>query len=103
MVFANGMAMAPDGGGLYVVESFAQRVSYVPIQADGSAVEARVVGRSTLPWLEPFLCALYRRWRGLGDLVALVPAVLDLCVAHPHARVAVRAAAEQRVQKVHLR
>lgn len=35
--FANGMAMAPDGKGLYVVESMAQAVSYVPIEADGSA------------------------------------------------------------------
>lgn len=43
MVFANGMAMAPDGAGLYVVESFAQRVSYVPIQPDGSPGEARIV------------------------------------------------------------
>ncbi|MEM7443191.1 MAG: SMP-30/gluconolactonase/LRE family protein [Pseudomonadota bacterium] len=43
MVFANGMALAPDGGGLYVVESFAQRVSYVPIRPDGSPGEASVV------------------------------------------------------------
>ena len=35
--FANGMAMAPDGNGLYVVESNAPCVSYVPILADGSA------------------------------------------------------------------
>ena len=31
MSFANGMAMAPDGKGLYVVESDAPCVSYVPI------------------------------------------------------------------------
>lgn len=43
MVFANGMAMAPDRSGLYVVESFAQRVSYVPIEADGSAGDAKIV------------------------------------------------------------
>jgi sugar lactone lactonase YvrE len=35
--FANGMALAPDGQGLYVVESNAQAVGYVPIAADGSA------------------------------------------------------------------
>ena len=43
MVFANGMAMAPDGLGLYVIESFAQRVSHVPINADGTAGDASVV------------------------------------------------------------
>ena len=37
MDFANGMAMAPDGKGLYVVESDRAQVSYVPINADGSA------------------------------------------------------------------
>lgn len=37
MDFANGMAMAPDGQGLYVVESDRSQVSYVPINADGSA------------------------------------------------------------------
>jgi sugar lactone lactonase YvrE len=37
MRFANGMAMAPDGNGLYVVESHVPCVSYVPILADGSA------------------------------------------------------------------
>jgi sugar lactone lactonase YvrE len=37
MDFANGMAMAPDGKGLYVVESDRSQVSYVPILADGSA------------------------------------------------------------------
>ena len=37
MNFANGMAMALDGSGLYVVESHGPHVSYVPIEADGSA------------------------------------------------------------------
>src|SRR4051812_40712767 len=37
MDFANGMAMACDGNGLYVVESGRAQVSYVPINADGSA------------------------------------------------------------------
>lgn len=37
MDFANGMAMALDGNGLYVVESDRAQVSYVPINADGSA------------------------------------------------------------------
>ena len=37
MQFANGMAMAPDGSGLYVVESDAPQVSFVPIASDGAA------------------------------------------------------------------
>ena len=35
--FANGMALAPDGQSLYVCETFAQKVSRIPILADGSA------------------------------------------------------------------
>jgi sugar lactone lactonase YvrE len=35
--FANGMALAPDGRGLYVVESDRAQVSYIPINEDGSA------------------------------------------------------------------
>lgn len=51
MDFANGMAMAPDGQGLYVVESDASQVSYVPIAPDGSAGAARVAvsGVSNVP------------------------------------------------------
>jgi len=51
MDFANGMAMAPDGQGLYVVESDRSQVSYVPINADGSAGAARVAvsGVDTVP------------------------------------------------------
>lgn len=41
--FANGMAMSPDGGTLYVVETFSSRVSRIPIQTDGSAGDASVV------------------------------------------------------------
>lgn len=36
-VFANGMALSPDGNELYVVESFAEKVSRIAIAADGSA------------------------------------------------------------------
>ena len=42
MNFANGMAMALDGNGLYVVESHGPHVSYVPIEADGSAGTPRI-------------------------------------------------------------
>ncbi len=41
--FANGMALAPDGAALYVVESFAQRVVRLPILADGRPGPAEVV------------------------------------------------------------
>lgn len=37
MRFANGMAMAPDGSGLYVIESNAAQLAFVPIEEDGSA------------------------------------------------------------------
>lgn len=43
MHFANGMAMAPDRSGLYVVESTRARLSFVPIGPDGRAGEPRVV------------------------------------------------------------
>ena len=43
MAFANGMAMAPDGAGLYVVESNAACISYVPILANAEAGTRRVV------------------------------------------------------------
>lgn len=51
MDFANGMAMAPDGQGLYVVESDRAQVSYVPINGDGSAGAPRLVvgGVSNVP------------------------------------------------------
>ncbi|SMY09749.1 SMP-30/gluconolactonase/LRE family protein [Flavimaricola marinus] len=51
LCFANGMAMAPDNSGLYVVESMKARLSFVPIAPDGSAGAARVVteGLETVP------------------------------------------------------
>lgn len=42
LYFANGMALAPEGDALYVVESFARRVVRIPIRPDGSAGEAEV-------------------------------------------------------------
>ena len=41
--FANGMAMAPDRKGLYLVESHVPGVSYVPIEPDGSAGAIRSI------------------------------------------------------------
>jgi sugar lactone lactonase YvrE len=42
MVFANGMALAPDGGALFVCETFAQRIARIPIGKDGKAGAASV-------------------------------------------------------------
>jgi gluconolactonase len=40
LVFANGMALAPDGKALLVCETFALRIASIPINADGSAGRA---------------------------------------------------------------
>ncbi|MGH1482629.1 MAG: SMP-30/gluconolactonase/LRE family protein [Geminicoccales bacterium] len=40
MTFANGMALSPDGQALYVCETFARRISRIPIQPDGTAGDA---------------------------------------------------------------
>ena len=37
LVFANGMALTPSGDAIFVCETFAHRISQVPILADGSA------------------------------------------------------------------
>lgn len=42
MVFANGMALSPGKTHLYVAETFARRVSRIPILPDGTAGEAEV-------------------------------------------------------------
>ncbi len=43
LVFGNGMALAPDGDALYVVETFARRVIRLPIGEDGAPGTAEVV------------------------------------------------------------
>lgn len=43
LVFANGMALGPDGRELFVVETFAQRVIAIRIGPDGEAAGTRVV------------------------------------------------------------
>jgi gluconolactonase len=40
--FANGMVLAPDRQSIYVAETFARRISRIPIQEDGSAGEAEL-------------------------------------------------------------
>jgi gluconolactonase len=51
LTFANGMALSPDRANLYVVETFARRVSRIPIRQDGSPGEAEtfVAGIDRLP------------------------------------------------------
>jgi sugar lactone lactonase YvrE len=51
VVFANGLALAPDGSALYVAETFAHGVFRVPILEDGSAGERHEVAsiRDALP------------------------------------------------------
>ena len=96
MSFANGMAMALDGAGLYVVESDAPCVSYVPILADGEAGIRQVVvedvrnvpdglafaadGSLLISCYEPSRIYRWRKERGLEVLIE-DPAATTL--AHP--------------------
>lgn len=96
MSFANGMAMAPDGNGLYVVESDAPCISYVPILADGAAGPRTVVvegvrnvpdglafspdGSLFISCYEPSRIYRWRQDRGLEVLIE-DPAATTL--AHP--------------------
>jgi gluconolactonase len=50
LVFANGLALAPDGRHLYVAETFANRVSRIPIREDGSAGEVEQVAATPGAW-----------------------------------------------------
>ena len=96
MQFANGMAMAPDGSGLYVVESDAPQVSFVPIARDGSAGEKRLAvpdvqnvpdglafapdGSLIISCYEP--SRLYR-WREDHGLELLIEDRAATTIAHP--------------------
>ncbi|MBZ9986974.1 SMP-30/gluconolactonase/LRE family protein [Mesorhizobium sp. BH1-1-5] len=96
MRFANGMAMAPDGNGLYVVESDAPCISYVPILADGTAGVRQVVvedvrnvpdglafapdGSLLISCYEP--SRIYR-WRKEQGLEVLIEDPAATTLAHP--------------------
>lgn len=96
MDFANGMAMALDGNGLYVVESDRAQVSYVPILEDGSAGTPRVAiadvrnvpdglciapdGTIYVSCYEP--SRIYRQRRG-GPLELLIEDPAATVMAHP--------------------
>ena len=93
---ANGMAMAPDGRGLFVVESDAACVSYVPIRADGAAGAKTMVieglrnvpdglafapdGSLFISCYEPSRIYRWRRNRGLEILIEDDKATI---IAHP--------------------
>ncbi|TPI38013.1 gluconolaconase [Mesorhizobium sp. B3-1-9] len=96
MSFANGMAMAPDGNGLYVVESNASCVSFVPILGDGSAGASEVVveGVRNVPDGVAFardgslLISCYEpsriyRWRKQQGLEVLIEDPAATTLAHP--------------------
>ncbi|MEQ8699245.1 MAG: SMP-30/gluconolactonase/LRE family protein [Bauldia litoralis] len=94
--FANGMAMAPDGSGLYVVESFAPAVSLVPIESDGSAGALRRVvsdvrnvpdglafGPDGTLYISCYEPSRIYRWRDGGPLELLIEDPHATTIAHP--------------------
>ena len=96
MAFANGMAMAPDGQGLYVVESNAACVSYLPIRADGAAGEKQVVveGVRNVPdglafasdgslFISCYEPSRIYRWRHDRGLEVLIEDEAATTIAHP--------------------
>ncbi len=96
MQFANGMALAPGGGGLYVVESDAACVTYVPILADGSAGVPRVLieGVRTVPdglavgpdgtiYISCYEPSRIYRWSSAAGLAVLIEDPCATILAHP--------------------
>ncbi|MER8416329.1 SMP-30/gluconolactonase/LRE family protein [Mesorhizobium sp. M0166] len=96
MAFANGMAMAPNGNGLYVVESHAARVSYVPILADGAPGPRQLVvdGVNNVPdgvalapdgslFISCYEPSRIYRWRQDSGLEVLIEDPAATTLAHP--------------------
>jgi sugar lactone lactonase YvrE len=96
MSFANGMAMAPDGNGLYVVESNTPCISYVPILADGVAGARRIVveGVHNVPdglafapdgslFISCYEPSRIYRWRQDRGLEVLIEDTAATTLAHP--------------------
>jgi sugar lactone lactonase YvrE len=96
MSFANGMAMAADGEGLYVVESDAACVSHVPIQTDGTAGTKRVAikGVNNVPdglafapdgslFISCYEPSRIYRWRQDRGLETLIEDPAATTIAHP--------------------
>jgi sugar lactone lactonase YvrE len=96
MSFGNGMAMAPDGNGLYVVESDAACVSYVTIEANGSAGPKRLAvdGVHNVPdgvafasdgslFISCYEPSRIYRWREDRGLEVLIEDPAATTLAHP--------------------
>ncbi|PAP98963.1 SMP-30/gluconolactonase/LRE family protein [Mesorhizobium mediterraneum] len=96
MAFANGMTMAPDGSGLYVVESNAACISYVPILADGAAGARQIVvdGVDNVPdglafapdgslFISCYEPSRIYRWRQDRGLEVLIEDPAATTLAHP--------------------
>ncbi|MER9614195.1 SMP-30/gluconolactonase/LRE family protein [Mesorhizobium sp. M0207] len=96
MAFANGMAMAPGGDGLYVVESHAACVSYVPIRADGAAGPRQLVvdGVNNVPdgvafardgslFISCYEPSRIYRWRKHSGLEVVIEDPAATTLAHP--------------------
>jgi sugar lactone lactonase YvrE len=96
MSFGNGMAMAPDGNGLYVVESDAPCISYVPILEDGTAGPKQVVieGVRNVPdglafapdgslFISCYEPSRIYRWREDCGLETLIEDPAATMIAHP--------------------
>ena len=94
--FANGMAMTPDGGELYVVESFVPAVSKVAIKADGSpgALERVVSDVHNVPdglafaadgtlFISCYEPSRIYRYRPGGPLEVLIEDPHATTIAHP--------------------
>jgi sugar lactone lactonase YvrE len=96
MSFANGMAMAPDGAGLYLVESDAPCISYVPILEDGAAGPKQVIiervhnvpdGLAFAPdgslFISCYEPSRIYRWREDSGLETLIEDPAATTIAHP--------------------
>ncbi len=96
MSFANGMAMASNSAGLYVVESDAPCISYVPILEDGSAGPKQVVieGVHNVPdglafasdgtlFISCYEPSRIYRWREGAGLEILIEDPAATTIAHP--------------------
>ncbi|MER9245145.1 SMP-30/gluconolactonase/LRE family protein [Mesorhizobium sp. M0590] len=96
MAFANGMAMAPGGDGLYVVESHAACLSYVPIRADGTAGSRQLVveGVNNVPdgvalapdgslFISCYEPSRIYRWRKDSGLEVVIEDPAATTLAHP--------------------
>ena len=94
--FANGMAMAPDGSGLFVVQSNAANVVFVPIRADGGPgpMKGVVAATQNVPdglafdadgslFISCYEPSRIYRWKAGGSLELLIEDGTATTLAHP--------------------